>query len=61
MDMFLEYNYLIKHNSKVNWNTGIIQFIRCPRECKTQYQDISLHQEHKDYNEQITRTKNNRK
>ena len=24
MDMFLGYNWLVKHNSEVNWNTEII-------------------------------------
>ena len=31
MNMFLEYNWLVKHNLEVNWNMGTIQFIRWPR------------------------------
>ena len=38
--MFLEYDWLIKHNQEVNWNTETIWFIRCPRNCRIQYQDI---------------------
>jgi len=37
MDMFLEYNWLVKHNPEVNWNTGTIWFTRCPGSCRTQY------------------------
>jgi len=40
MDMFLGYNWLVKHNPEVNWNTGTIQFTKCLKECKIQYQDI---------------------
>ena len=40
IDMFLEYDWLVKHNSEVNWNKEIIQFIRCPKTCRTKYQDI---------------------
>ena len=40
--MFLEYNWLVKHNSEVNWNNGIIKFTRCSRTCKTNHQDISF-------------------
>ena len=38
--MFLEYDQLVKHNSEVNQDKETIWFTRCPRECKTQYQDI---------------------
>jgi len=41
-DMFLEYDWFVKHKSEVNWKTGIIQFTRCPRTCRTHYQDISF-------------------
>jgi len=34
-DMFLRYNWLVKYNSEVNWNIGIIWFTSCPKECKT--------------------------
>ena len=40
IDMFLRYNWLVKHNPDVNWNKGMIQFIRCLKECKIEYQDI---------------------
>ena len=40
MDMFLEYDQLVKHNLEVNWDKGTIQFTRCPRECRTKHQDI---------------------
>jgi len=35
MDMFLEYNWLVKHNTEVNWNKETIQFTRCIRVYKT--------------------------
>ena len=34
MDMFLGYDWLVKHNIEVNWNKETIQFIRCMREYK---------------------------
>jgi len=37
MDMFLEYNWLVKHNPEVNWNTETIWFTRCLGSCRTQY------------------------
>ena len=37
MDMFLEYNWLVKHNSEVNWNTGTIQFNRYSKKCKIRH------------------------
>ena len=41
-DMFLGYNQLVKHNLEVNQNIGTIQFIRCSREYKIKYQDITF-------------------
>jgi len=35
MNMFLGYDWLVKHNLEVNWDKGTIQFTRCLRECKT--------------------------
>ena len=35
MNMFLEYNWLVKHNLEVNWKMNTIQFMRCLRTCKT--------------------------
>jgi len=40
MDMFLGYDWLVKHNPDINWNIGTIQFTRCLKECKIQHQDI---------------------
>ena len=31
IDMFLRYNWLVKHNPEVNWDIEIIWFIRCPK------------------------------
>jgi len=42
MDMFLEYDWLVKHNPKVDWNKGTIKFTRCSRTCKMNHQDISF-------------------
>ena len=35
MDMFLGYDWLVKHNPEVNWNIRKIQFTRCSRTYKT--------------------------
>ena len=40
--MFLEYNWLVKHNLEVDWNNGTIQFTKCPRTCKLKHQNISF-------------------
>ena len=40
--MFLRYDWLVKHNPEVNWNMGKIQFTRCPKTYRMQYQDISF-------------------
>jgi len=37
IDIFLEYNWLVKHNLEVNWDKETIWFIRYPKECKIQY------------------------
>ena len=29
-DMFLGYDWLVKHNLEVNWKNGTIKFTRCP-------------------------------
>ena len=41
-DMFLGYNWLVKHNPEVDWNKETIQFMRCPRTCRISHQDISF-------------------
>jgi len=38
IDMFLGYDWLIKHNPEDNWNKGTIQFTRCSKRYKIQYQ-----------------------
>ena len=37
MDIFLEYNWLVKHNPKLNQNKGTIQFMKYPKECRAQH------------------------
>ena len=39
-DMFLGYDWLVKHNSEVNWKNGTIQFTRCPEHCTMKHEDI---------------------
>jgi len=39
-DMFLGYDWLVKHNPEVNWKNGIIKFTRCPGSCTMKYEDI---------------------
>ena len=39
-DMFLEHDWLVKHNLEVNWEKDIIQFMRYLRICKTKHQNI---------------------
>ena len=41
-DMFLEHDWLVKHNSEVNWKNRTIQFTRCPGSCKMKHQDIEF-------------------
>ena len=38
--MFLGYNWLVKHNSEVDWNKRTIKFTRYPRTYRTNHQDI---------------------
>jgi len=40
--MFLGHDWLIKHNSEVNWKNRTIKFTRCPESCKMKYQDIEF-------------------
>ena len=42
MDMFLEHNWLVKHNPEVNWKNRTIQFMRFSRSCKMKHQDIEF-------------------
>ena len=41
-DMFLEHDWLVKHNPEVNWKNGTIQFMRCPESCKIKHQEIEF-------------------
>ena len=40
--MFLRHDWLVKHNLEVNWDKETIQFIRCPKICRTKHQDITF-------------------
>ena len=42
MDMFLGYDWLIKHNPEVNWKNRTIKFTRCLGSCKMKHQDIEF-------------------
>ena len=39
-DMFLEHDWLVKHNPEVNWKNGTIKFTRCPDNCTITHKDI---------------------
>jgi len=39
-DMFLEHDWLVKHNPEVNWKNGTIKFTRCPGNCTMTHKDI---------------------
>ena len=41
-NMFLEHDWLVKHNPEVNWKDRKIQFTRCSESCKIKYQDIKF-------------------
>jgi len=41
-DMFLGYDWLVKHNLEVNWKNEIIKFTRCPENCIMKYKDIQF-------------------
>ena len=40
MDMFLDHDWLVKHNPEVNWKNSTIRFTRCPGGCTMKYEDI---------------------
>ena len=42
IDMFLGYDWLVKHNPEVDWNKETMKFTRCPRTCKMNHQNISF-------------------
>ena len=39
-DMFLEHDWLVKHNLEVNWKNGTIKFMKCPGNCIMTHKDI---------------------
>ena len=39
-DMFLGYDWLVKHNPEVNWKNGTIKFTRCPGNCTMTHKDL---------------------
>jgi len=39
-DIFLGYDWLVKHNPEVNWKNGTIRFTRCPGHCSMKHEDI---------------------
>jgi len=41
-DMFLGHDWLIKHNSEVNWRNRTIKFTRCPGNCTMTHKDIQF-------------------
>ena len=40
MDIFLEHDWLVKHNLEINWKNGIIRFTRCLGSCMIKHEDI---------------------
>ena len=41
-DIFLEHDWLVKHNPEVNWKNGTIKFMRCPGNCTMMHKDIQF-------------------
>ena len=39
-DMFLGYDWLVKHNLEVNWKNKTIKFTRCLENCTIKHKDI---------------------
>jgi len=39
-DMFLGYNWLVKHNPEINWKNRTIKFMRCSGNCTMKHKDI---------------------
>ena len=42
INMFLEHDWLVKHNPEVNWKEDRIWFTRCPGSCRIKHQDIKF-------------------
>ena len=56
-DMFLEHNWLVKHNLEVNWKNGTIKFTRCLENCIMKHKDIQF----KSRRTKVTETTDNKK
>jgi len=39
-DMFLDHDWLVKHNPEVNWKNGTIRFTRCLGQCTIKHKNI---------------------
>ena len=39
-DMFLGYDWLVKHNLEINWKNSTIRFTRYPGQCTMKHKDI---------------------
>ena len=42
IEMFLDYDWLVKYNPEVNWRNGTIRFTRCPGSCTMKHKDIQF-------------------
>ena len=42
MDMFLGHDWLVKHNSEINWKNSTIKFTKCSRSCTMKHEDIQF-------------------
>ena len=54
IDMFLEHNWLVKHNLEVNWKNGTIKFTRCLGSYTMKHQDIRSKTKRTQVTEQVT-------
>jgi hypothetical protein len=41
-DIFVAFDWLMKHNPTINWESGTVKFNRCPPECQMHHHNISL-------------------
>ena len=39
-NMFLDHDWLVKHNPEVNWKNGTIRFTRCSGQCMMKHENI---------------------
>ena len=46
IDMFLGYDWLVKHNPEVDWNKETMWFTRCLKTCRMKHQDILFTSRH---------------